>query len=175
MFGKILVCGLLITFCTALNLFAQDDCGIDAYVIDKDPKGLNVRNQPSVKGKVIATLKINPNSDEGPGFILVRVTGFSNGWVKIISARGDEDSLFEGIGWVSAKTVATRTMGPNGNYNKPANLYAVSNSKKKIGTIPSESEVSILGFTCGWVKVKDKAKMGWIHLRKPGHILFLNG
>ncbi len=163
MFVKILVFGLLITFCGTLNLFAQDDCGIDAYVIDKDPKGLNVRDQPSVTGKILATVKTNPNSDDSTGFVTVVITGYSNGWVKITSADGgDGGSSFDGIGWVSAKMVATRTMGPSGQYDKPADLYAASNSKRKIGTIPSESEVLITGFTCGWVKVQYKKKIGWI-------------
>ncbi|MBK9164627.1 MAG: SH3 domain-containing protein [Acidobacteria bacterium] len=162
MIVKVLICGLLIAFCGTLNLFGQDDCGVDAYVIDKDPKGLNVRDQPSVKGKVLATLKTDPNSGDGPGSILVRVTGYSNGWVKIVRAYGDSGSLFEGTGWVSAKMVATGTMGPIGQYNKPADLYAASNTNRKIGTIPSESEVSIAGFTCNWVKVKYKRKIGWI-------------
>lgn len=162
MFVKTLVFGLLITFCGTLNLFAQDDCGVDAYVIDKDPKGLNVRDQPSVNGKVLVTLKTDPNSDDGPSPILVRVTGYSNGWVKIIRAVGNGDTLFEGTGWVSAKMVATGTMGPIGQYNKPADLYSASNTNRKIGSIPSESEVSIAGFTCGWLKVQHKRKIGWI-------------
>lgn len=151
---------LVALFIFSQSALAQDDCGIDAYVIDKDPKGLKVRNQPSIKGKVLATLKTNADSDSG--FIMVRVTGYSNGWVRIIKADADQNSLFEGTGWVSAKMVATGTMGPIGQYNKPANLYSASNSKRKIGTIPSESEVLIAGFTCGWVKVKYKRKIGWI-------------
>ncbi len=167
MFVKILVYGLLITFCTALNLFAQVGCGddayINAYVVDKAPKSLDVRDQPSVKGKILATVKTTLN-DSDTGFIHVVITGFSNGWVKITSANGDEGSSFEGIGWVSAN-MAGWTVGPydkKKETNKPANLYAASNSKRKIGTIPHDSEVLFTGFTCGWVKVKYKTKIGWI-------------
>ena len=58
--------------------------------------------------------------------------------------------------------MAARTMGPNGNNNKPAALYAASRSKKKIGTIALDAEVLITDLTCGWVKVKYKTKVGWI-------------
>ncbi len=179
MFVKILVCGLLITFCGTLNLFAQDGCGVGgyirAYVVYKDPKGLNVRDQPSLKGKVLATVK--PTQDQAsnptlvdpdePWFIQVQITEFSNGWVKIKSANGEEGSSFEGIGWVSAK-MAVRTNGyatkdpsipPTG--LETVDLYAASNSKRKIGTMPHNKEVLITGFTCDWVKVKYKTKIGW--------------
>ena len=180
MFVKILVCGLLITFCGTVNLFAQPDgCGVGgyifAYVVNKDPKDLNVRDQPSLKGKVLATVKPAPDPGE-PAFIEVTITGYSNGWWKIANASGDDGSQFEGIGWVSAK-MAAEIIGSNGQYNnKPANLYAASNSKRKIGTIPSKAEVLITGFTCrlGKSQIQNENRLGsdFKHLRSQERTLF---
>lgn len=143
--------------------FAQEEpnCSIEAYIIDADPNGTNVRSQPNANSKILAKLKRKPNSDSD--FITVYVIGYSKGWVKIARAEDiDGEGLFDDIGWVSTKMIATGTKGADGNYNKPAPLYAQANSKKKIGTIPSESEVQIAGFQCGWVKVNYKGKIGWI-------------
>jgi len=163
LFLALIALGLVFCFET-VSAQEEPNCSIEAYVIDIDPNGLNVRRQPSVKSKVLVTLKQKPNTDLD--FIVVYVTGYSNGWVKIARAEDmDGEGLFDDIGWVSAKMVATSTKGDNGNYNKPSTLYAQANSKKKIGTIPSETEVMIIGFTCGWVKVSSQGKIGWIRTR----------
>jgi uncharacterized protein YgiM (DUF1202 family) len=149
-------------FC-AQAVFAQNEepsCGINGYVIDKDPKGLNVRDKPNVNGKIIAKLPHKSNEDDD--IVTVYITGYSNGWVKI--ARADTvggGKIFDDIGWVSAKMVVTGTKGSE-DYDKPAPLYAQANTKSKIGTIPSDAEVQIAGFACGWIKVTYKGKSGWI-------------
>ncbi len=164
MIVKTLICGLLITFCGTLNLFAQDGCGddafINAYVAGKAPRSLDIRDQPNAKGKILATVKTVPN-DADSGFIVVVIKGFSNGWVKIASALRDGGSSFDGIGWVSAN-IAVKIKGSSGRNNKPADLYAAARSKRKIGTLAVETQVLITDLTCGWVKVKYKTKVGWI-------------
>jgi hypothetical protein len=152
---------IILAFCVS-GIFAQEEanCGIHGYVIDKDPKGLNVRNQPNINGKVIAKLPHKSNDDDD--IVMVYITGYSNGWVKIAQAETvGGGSVFDDIGWISAKMVGTGTKGSE-SYDKPAPLYAQTNTKKKIGTIPSEVEVQIAGFSCGWVKVIYKGKSGWI-------------
>ena len=34
-------------------------CDVEAYVVDPDPKGLNVRETPGVGGKVVATIPLD--------------------------------------------------------------------------------------------------------------------
>ncbi len=146
------------------GVFAQEEanCGISGWVTDKDPKGLNVRDQPNAKGKIIAKLPHKSNEDDD--IVTVYITGYSNGWVKIARAETiNGDTIFDDIGWISAKMVATGTKGSE-NYNKPVPLYAQTNTKKKLGTIPSEATVQIAGFQCGWIKVIYKGKSGWIRV-----------
>jgi len=139
----------------------ESSCSIEAWVTDKDPKGLNVRSQPNATSKILGTLKITGNDNDEE--ITVNVIGYSNGWVKISGAtKISGDEVFSGLGWVSAKMVATGTKGDK-NYDDPVQLYAAAKtSSKKTGTIPSESSVRIAGFSCGWIKVELNGKSGWI-------------
>ncbi|HQU86154.1 MAG TPA: SH3 domain-containing protein, partial [Pyrinomonadaceae bacterium] len=147
------------------NAFAQREepnCGINAWVTDKDPKGLNVRAQPSLKGKIVKTLKRKDDTDGS--IISVYVVGYSNGWLKIGRAENiDGDLLFDDLGWISAKLVETGTKGGEEGYDKHIKLYSAANAKsKKLGMIPSEANVKIAGFKCGWIKVSYEDLTGWI-------------
>jgi hypothetical protein len=149
----------------ALPVVAQTEepsCSIQAWVKDRDPNGLNVRDKPAVTGKIVAKLKVDAESEE----ILVNVIGYSNGWLKISGAEKlAGGSVFDGIGWVSAKMIETGTKG-SPNYDSPAPIYAVANtSSKKAGTIPSEALIQIDGFKCGWIKALYKGKTGWLRVR----------
>lgn len=158
---RLLLILLSLAFCFS-GILAQEEanCGIEGWVTDKDPKGLNVRDEPNVKGKIIA--KLPHKSSEDDDIVTVYITGYSNGWVKIARAETvGGGTVFDNIGWISAKMVATGTKGGE-NYNKPAPLYAQPNTKKKIGTIPSEETVQIAGFQCGWIKVIYKGKSVWL-------------
>jgi len=138
----------------------EANCGVEGWIIDKDPKGTNVRNQPGVNGKIIATLPHKSNADDD--LITVYITGYSNGWLRIgLAETINGDSVFDDIGWISAKMVVTGTKGSK-NYMSPVNLYSQPNTKRKIGTVPAEVNVQIVGFSCGWVKISYQKKTGWI-------------
>src|ERR1043165_4070622 len=84
----------------------ESSCSVEAWVTDRDPNGLNVRDKPGAAGKVLTTLKAGDGGDA----IIVNVVGYSNGWVKISGARKVSGSeVFSDIGWVSAKMLATGT------------------------------------------------------------------
>ena len=143
---------------------AQTDeavCPLEAWVIDKDVNGLNVRDKPDIKGKIIDNLKYANDDDE---IVIVTINGYSNGWVKITDARtvsGEEQ--FSGTGWVSAKMVTVRTQRLDGNNKKSVAIYADRPKKvRKSGTIPNEEYVEIVGFDCFGFKVKYKSKTGWL-------------
>lgn len=146
------------------NISAQtveSDCSFSAWVTDKDVNGLNVRDKAGVDGKIIGKLKFAKDDDN---IVIVNIIGYSNGWVKINRAEtvGGEEQ-FSDIGWVSAKMVAVRTEQHNGSSDKPLSLYAKpKTSGKKIGTIPNEEDVEIVGFDCFGFKVKHKNKTGWL-------------
>nr|WP_245266560.1 hypothetical protein [Bradyrhizobium sp. WSM1743] len=65
-----------------------EPCGLGAWSIDKDPSGLNVRAEPSVKARVLGTLpppyrlKLGgaENTPEGGWLTEFRIVGFRDGW-----------------------------------------------------------------------------------------------
>lgn len=138
------------------------DCEHSAWVTDKDVNGLNVRDKPSIDGKIIDSLKYAADKDDE--FIIVTVTGYSNGWVKINKAEttgGNQE--FSGTGWVSAKMISVSTQRLDGYENGKIAIYARPTAKsKKVGTIPNEADVEIVGFDCFGFKVKYKDKIGWL-------------
>lgn len=158
----------ILTFLLFLTLglpvvFAQAEeanCSVEAWVTDKDPNGLNVRNTPNVQGKIIAKLKTADEDD----YVLINVTGYQNGWLQIGAAsRISGKQIFSNIGWVSANMVATGVRGTDGNYDNPAYIYAETNLKsKKIAGIPTGESVKIVGWKCGWVKVMFRGTTGWV-------------
>ncbi len=89
---------------------AVTPCDVSAYVVDQDPKGLNVRSGPASTFKVVFNL---PN--QGVDGVLVHITGASGEWVRIDRATeqgGDEDrTLFKGEGWVYGPLLGTDGVG----------------------------------------------------------------
>ena len=149
---------VMLLICGVQLIWAQDNCQIGAYIIDKDTKGLNVRDKPSVNGKSIGKLKYSKDDDN---LVMVTIIGYSNGWVKISEAETvSGESQFSGVGWVSAKMVSTTTERADG---KPIKLYAKPNTKSKtVGTMPNDIQVKIVGFDCFGLKVTYKKITGWI-------------
>lgn len=151
---------IILFFAFGLTAFAQDDkCVHYGWVEDKDPKGTNIRDSASLKGKIIG--KIPHAKDDGEQAIL-EIIGYSNGWLKIRFAESvDGTTFFKGTGWISAKKV-TSTVETN--TNKPAILYSSpKKSSKKIGKIPSDTLINIVGFDCFGFKVSYKGKTGWLN------------
>ena len=134
----------------------EANCGISAWVIDKDPNGLNVRDRPGASGKVIARLPRRNYEDT----VTVYVVGYSSGWLKIgLAHAGNGEKLFDDLGWIAAKMVETGTK----NFEEPPLLYAQpATSSRKIGAIPSEVHVQISGYACGFTKVSYQGKTGWL-------------
>jgi len=149
----------ILLFSFGLTAFAQDvACVHSGWVTDKDPKGTNIRDTPSLKGKIIGNI---PHAKDDGEQAILEIIGYSNGWLKIrLGESVDGATFFKGIGWISAKKVTATVETNNG---KPASLYASpKKSSKKIGTIPSETLINIVGFDCFGFKVTYKGKTGWL-------------
>lgn len=168
---KAIMSGLfLLTACTQ-SVFTQDfsideyerlvkkyKCVSEVWIEDKDPKGTNVRDAPSIKGKIIDVFeRETENEPEGSIYIL----GYSNGWVKVLLKEGgDTNPNRDKTGWISAKLVTANVQTKTG---KPAVLYSSpQHSSKKIGKIPSENLIKIVGFGCFGFKIEYKGILGWI-------------
>jgi hypothetical protein len=103
-----------------------EPCDFGAWSWDRDPKGLNVRAEPSVKSRVLGTLPPpyrlktggSENVPEGGWLTEFRIIGFKNGWFLIEGATPpglkyeDEKKYprsapkpYSGRGWVAANKV----------------------------------------------------------------------
>jgi uncharacterized protein YgiM (DUF1202 family) len=134
-------------------------CDINAYVMDNDPKGLNVRETPDKNGRILGSLV------KGEDEIMVEITATSGtGWLKFANAEGGAsgDAIFKGTGWVFATMLGTGTKGyPN--YDSPARLFATPSKKGKVlRQIPAEDEVTILDCSGSWAKVRYQGTTGWL-------------
>lgn len=129
----------------------QTSCKIYAYVIDKDPNGLNVRIGAGTNHKILG--KIMPDEDG----VIVEVIGSSGDWLLVENAETlSGEKGFNGKGWVFASMLGTST-------RQKSNLYASANRKSKIlATLPTEDEVTILSCSGEWAKVKSGNRQGWL-------------
>ena len=103
-----------------------EPCDLGAWSQDRDPKGLNVRAEPSVKARVLGTLPPpyrlkmggRENTPDGGWLTEFRIIGFKDGWFLIEGAtppgKDYEDEKFyprnapkpyAGRGWVAANKV----------------------------------------------------------------------
>jgi hypothetical protein len=103
-----------------------EPCDLGAWSEDRDPRGLNVRAEPSVKSRVLGTLpppyrlKMGgaENTPEGGWLTEFRIIGFKDGWFLIEGAKPpgkdyeDEKKYprsapkpYGGRGWVAASKV----------------------------------------------------------------------
>lgn len=140
-------------------VFGQNEkCSHGGWVEDKDPKGTNIRDAPSLKGKIIGNI---PHAEDDGEQAMLDIIGYSNGWLKIRFAETvNGDQLFNKTGWISAKMV---TANVETGSSKPAVLYALpKRSSRKIGTIPNDTLIRIVGFDCFGFKVSYKGKTGWL-------------
>lgn len=152
---------LLLALSLATETLAASNCKINAYSIDKDPAGLNVRAGPGTNYKVIARLK---RVNDGGYFILpeFQVLATQKRWLLIGNAQQGLDGkpLFEGRGWVHASRVATMTRGyESGHVNLRRERSMTSAT---IIRAPRETEVGLRGCHGGWALVEYKGKRGWL-------------
>jgi len=103
-----------------------EPCSLRAWSDDRDPKGLNVRAEPSAKARVLGTLPPpyrlktggSENTPEGGWLTEFRIIGFKDGWFLIEGATPpgkeyeDEKKYprnapkpYSGRGWVAANKV----------------------------------------------------------------------
>ena len=147
------------------GIFAQkvdEKCAMDGWVINKKiGKDFSVRDNPSPSGKIIGNIPLVTEDEEET---IVKIIGYSNGWLKIQKAHSIDDKvIFQGIGWISAKRVTAVVQRPDGNSKKTAPLYSQpKSSSKKVGTIRSDELIDIIGFDCFGLKVIYKGKKGWL-------------
>jgi uncharacterized protein YgiM (DUF1202 family) len=139
---------------SAANVPPPPACDVEAYVVDPDPKGLNVRETPGANGRVVSVI---PADEDGT---VVHLTASSpNGWVQIDRAEtiGGE-VVFNKKGWVSGNMLATETRG----YGTKGVRLRGEGKGRVVGTIPPETEVRVAGCAGERIKVKHRSLSGWL-------------
>lgn len=130
-------------------------CDVEAYIVDPDPKGLNVRDAPGAQGRVVAVIPLDED-----GTVVHLVGSNPNGWVQIDRAETIGGTVvFDKKGWVSGNMLATETRGYG---TRGVKLYAAARKGAVVGTVPSETEVKVAGCARNWVQVKHKNLNGWL-------------
>lgn len=132
----------------------QRSCQIGAYIIDKDPNGLNVRSEPNSQSKIIDTLPTNNLA------VIVDITAAQGDWVQISKAESPGRLEFQGSGWVYAPLLGTSTRGYS---TKSVSVYqSANNQTEAIGKIPSQRSVKLLSCDRAWALVEYQGLKGWI-------------
>lgn len=132
-------------------------CDVGAYVIDKDPQGLNVRSGPGTKYRIID--KLPTIYEIAP--VEVRIAASVGNWVMITEAREPAEGKieFQGSGWVYAPLLGTSISASP----YPISLYAQPNkSTPKLGTLEPTTSVKLNTCYGKWVKVEHKNLKGWL-------------
>ncbi|HEY9854080.1 MAG TPA: SH3 domain-containing protein [Leptolyngbyaceae cyanobacterium] len=130
------------------------NCQISAYVINKDPKGLNVRSAPNPNASVVKKLPANNVA------IVVDVVASQNYWVQISNAVGDNGNIFKGKGWLYTPLLGTSTRGYG---TKGVSLHSSPNNNSSVlGTIPPETGVKLISCSGEWAYVSHNQLQGWL-------------
>jgi len=133
---------------------SQNTCQISAYVIDRDPKGLNVRSGPGSDYKIIGTLPSNNLA------VIVTLTASQGDWVQLSKAQGADRKEFLGSGWVYAPLLGTSTRGYA---TKSVSVYSSANPQSQVtGSIPSQRGTKLLSCDRDWALVEYDGLKGWI-------------
>ena len=133
---------------------AQQSCNITAFVIDKDPKGVNVRSGAGENQEIIGNL---PTTKIG---VIVDITGSKGNWVQLSKAESPDKVEFQGTGWVYSQLLGTSTRGYG---TKGVSVYKSANNQSSVmGRIPPETGVKLLGCSQSWALVEHEGLKGWI-------------
>jgi hypothetical protein len=132
---------------------AYRSCSIHAYVIDPDPKGMNVRAAPSEKARVLKLVN-------GPNSGTTKVRGYQGGWFRVseIAAAEEDAILFTGDGWVHGSLLHVDVAGGD------PNLYAKPTRRSQpIKRLSGDHEgVTLVSCSGNWVQVRVAGTLGWL-------------
>lgn len=131
-------------------------CDVTAYVTDKDPNGLNVRDSSSENGKIIGQIPFDKDGTQ----VHIIASSSTGGWMMIDKANTYQ-TVFDKKGWVSANLLAIATRGYD---TKGVKLYDGGSGKTGpvLTTIPPDTELKILNCDGKRVQVKYKDIYGWL-------------
>lgn len=128
-------------------------CAISAFVLDRDPVGLNVRAGPSTRSRVLRVIANEASA-------VAEIRGQSGAWFRVVRIYDAEDNatLFSGQGWVHNSLLGLAVA--NGN----PRLYAAPASRSRViaRLIPDDSQVTLIGCSGDWARVRNDGREGWL-------------
>jgi hypothetical protein len=123
----IAIAALVASPALAAAIVPAHECRLEAWVVDRDPAGLNVRSAPSREARLLGTLPplVNPDGERDYG-VELRITGAKDGWLRIEGARDDPSRnglgtprpTYAGTGWISGNLVRFGVQSAHG-YAQP--------------------------------------------------------
>jgi len=127
-------------------------CDFEAYVIDPDVRGLNVRAEPDGNAKIVLTL---PKDAIGT---TVHIAGCRGKWVRVDSASALNGELPEQVaGWIYASKLGMRTQTTAVRVRRQPKA-----GSQVVGRVPADSDVVLLGCREGWVLIQYGKLTGWV-------------
>lgn len=128
-------------------------CNISAFVLDRDPAGLNVRAGPSARTRVLRVIGNETSA-------VAEIRGQSGAWFRVAHIYDAEDNgtLFRGDGWVHSSLLGLAVA--NGN----PRLYAAPAPRSRViaRLIPDDSQVTLVGCSGDWARVRSDGREGWL-------------
>lgn len=128
-------------------------CNMTAFVIDQDPRGLNVRAGPSTGARLLQVVR-NQNA------AVAQLTGQSGTWFHISGLTDAETgaTLFRGDGWVHASLLGISVA------NADPRLYArpARQSRALARLVPDLTQVTLIGCSGDWARVRSGRREGWL-------------
>jgi SH3-like domain-containing protein len=139
---------------------ASNACHIEAYVVDPDPKGLNVRYGPGTEYGIITRL-LSQNDTT------VAIKGANGSWVLIDEAfeldAVEKTEGLNGKGWVYAPMLALTTRYVGLAKEPAVRLFKEPNKNSAVLIrLMRETEVKVVGCRGSWVQVQYKNYTGWL-------------
>jgi hypothetical protein len=132
---KIGVIGFLLFF--SIHALAKLPCAGQAYINDKDPKGTNVRAEPSIQAKVIHVI---PHDEDG---VIVTLSESHDGWIQISGYETIAGAKKKLNGWVNAKLLGTGNRAVEGTGRV---LYEAPNKSSKTRSLAPLGDLNEIGY-----------------------------
>jgi N-acetylmuramoyl-L-alanine amidase len=143
---------------------------VAAFVIDKDPNGVNLRSGPGVADyhtaypAVIGYPAIGTLPTDRP--VQVRIVGVLGDWVLIkdavFTSKGSGEMTMDITGWVKAPLLGVRAENAE-DFAGAVKLYKDANAESEVvAEIAGGTGVTILAARGAWLKVKYEKQEGWL-------------
>lgn len=133
----------------------SNSCQIQAFVMDQDSGGLNIRRKPNSRSQILGKLPTNTE---------VRVLKVQSDWMLVSPISPKTQNVeFQGQGWVSTALLG---LGTRGYGKKTVAIYRQASINSRIsGSIPSARFVKLLSCKNSWAQVEKNGLRGWLPSR----------